>query len=224
MNDASWRKAKWYDAFHVLDAPAQLATPKTSFALVHDGANIYIAIRAEEPEPKKLSMKMVQRDADVWADDCVEIFIDSQGKGERYYHLIINPSGTLYDAKVVESGLVHRREWNCGATVETHIGTTEWTVEVGVPFSDLSFDPEEPSLWRLNVARQRKVSIPAGLFTFAPLTGTLHRPENFAVAKLSDADLSPFLLDVVKGQVRLYPKQGEMLAEVKTEELSRAHS
>ena len=37
--------------------------------------------------------------AKVWTDDDIEIFIDPQGNGSRYYPYAVNPAGALYEAE-----------------------------------------------------------------------------------------------------------------------------
>jgi len=222
-----WQTAEWHSEFHVLGFPGQEAEPTTSFALRHDGENLYLAVRLEEPEPARRKANVSERDGWVWTDDCVEIFLDTEGRGQRYYHLAVNSKGALYDAQRTEGGASGYPEWNCSAKVvaltpdpasapplllaDQGRGGLAWFVEMAIPLADLSFSADRPSTWKINVTRERYV---AGheLFTFAPLAGTFHRPQDFALATVQDADLTPFLWAVQPpAEARVFPKQGEMI-------------
>ncbi len=217
LSDKVWKDAKWYSGFHTFGKPQkQMAKPKTSFAMVHDDENLYIAVRADEPEPAKIKALVTKRDGCTWMDDSIEIFIDSEGEGARHCQFVVNSKGVLYDSQVIRGGILATPEWNSGAKVSTRINTDAWFLEISIPFSCLSFHPDNLTVWRLNIVRSRFVTSKRELFTYAPVRGSFHDTVNFVAADIRNVDLSPFLLNVIcPNALKCYLRQGQMFAGAK---------
>lgn len=215
LADATWQQAQWHPRFRVHGSPQQVGEPKTTFATLHDGERVYIAVRADEPEPAKMIARTAQRDGPSWTDDSVEIFLDSMGDGRSHHHFAVNTKGVLYDAQVVRGGGRHKAEWDSDTEAAARVGSDAWFLEVAIPLSCLTFDPDHPTMWRLNVTRSRFVTGTRELFTFAPVQGTFHDTGHFAVAQVADADLTPFLwYDLGLRSVRECLRQGRWAADV----------
>ena len=215
LSDEVWRKATWYDAFHVMGDPKRTATPKTSFAVAHDGNRLYIAVKADEPEPGKMRAQVAERDGSTWMDDSVEIFLDTMGDARSHVHLAVNTKGMLYDAQVVRGGGRMRPEWRAGAEAAAEVGPSAWGIELAVPFSNLSLDAAAPATWRMNVTRSRFVSGSRELFTYAPVRGGFHQTGSFAVAKIADVDLAPFLrYRIGAPEVKSLLRRGKLVVDV----------
>ena len=192
LSDEAWRRARWYDRFLIHGTAQRPASPMTSFAVLHDGHNLILAVQAVEPEPAKIKASVTTRDGQSWMDDAIEVFIDSQGDARTHYHFAVNTKGVLYDARAVRGGGQHEPEWSADTTVATAISENVWTVEMRIPFSCLSFGAEDLATWRLNVTRSRFITGARELFTFAPVRGTFHDTPHFALANIASADLTPY--------------------------------
>ena len=107
-----------------------------------------------EPEPDKIRAVSTVHDQSVFGDDCIEIFLDVTGERRRYYQVVANVLGTIYD------GTADGAEWNAaGAKAVAARGPDFWSLEVYVPFTDF---PERPdvrigSAWYANFTRSRFV-------------------------------------------------------------------
>ena len=86
-----YKNLKVYSNFVNLLDTKQKPEARTEFKIAHDGANIYIAVKAFEPEVDKLKTKVTKRDGKVWADDSITLMFDVNGDRLSYYNLIINP-------------------------------------------------------------------------------------------------------------------------------------
>ena len=59
---------------------------------------IYIGVKGYEPSTDNLYRKATERDQiGVWQDDCVEIFFDPGRSYLRYYQIVVNNIGTVFD-------------------------------------------------------------------------------------------------------------------------------
>ncbi len=180
LEDKAWVRPGWMTGFFVLGTRDR-AAKQTSVSVCHDGERLYVAARLSEPQPESLQKEHAKRDADLWEDDCFEVFVVGNDERRTVYHFIVNANGALYDAK---GG--HRR-WNADVAVACGKGQEHWTVELGIPFSDL--DVAEPSgkAFAVNWCRQDKVS--AVLSSWSPLQARFLEPERFGVL-LIDTDVS----------------------------------
>ena len=67
---------------------------KASFAIGHDGSNIHLLFRVEEPQVRAVNTKF---NSPVWEDSCVEFFLVFDGD-DGYYNFEINAIGTVLGA------------------------------------------------------------------------------------------------------------------------------
>ena len=215
LSDAVWGQARWRSDFCVHGSPQQPAVPKTAFAMVHNGDNLYVGVKADEPQTGKLRALVAERDGASWTDDSIEIFIDSKGDGQSHYHFAVNTRGVLHDSEVVRGGGAHRPDWNANAEVAANVGNDAYSLEVAIPLSALWFDPNAPTACRLNVTRSRFITGGRELAAYAPVRRTFHDTESFALAQIRDADLTPFLwfgLDLSRADV--LSRKAQLVADV----------
>ncbi|MBE6392946.1 MAG: hypothetical protein E7044_02670 [Lentisphaerae bacterium] len=86
-------------------------------------------------QPRK-TVKAVAKlhDRDVYMDDCVEIYIDTAGKGRNYQQYIINSLGTLQDL------CFRRKNWDSAGKAAGKIFDDHWIAVLKVPLSELAAD------------------------------------------------------------------------------------
>ena len=105
----------------------------------------------EEPHPDKLVAEAtVRNQANIWWEDCAELFLDVQAQRSSYLHIIANSLGTLWDGKPHIEGL----------TVGVDKGEDRWTVELHIPTDELSHvpglvKPAVGAIWYGNFIRNR---------------------------------------------------------------------
>ena len=126
-------------------------TPETKVYFFSDGLSLYLFFYCEEPDISKLIVKEKDNDGNVGADDSVEIFIQPETDTNRYFEIVINPNGVIYD-KYFSPFIT---EWTSKAQVKTSIGSNNYTVEISLPISSLIFDKEKKT-WNFNLGRNRR--------------------------------------------------------------------
>ncbi len=187
----------------------------TTLRIGHDGQAIKVLAVCQEPHTEALYTAHRTNDDRVWADDCVEVFIQPKGWSD-YAHCVFNSAGTRYDARATSSHDTHV-EWNSTATAKIGIQETQWTIEITIPFTDLGGAPAPGDEWKMNVCRSRVVS--PELSCWSPThDGKFHDPLSFGVIRFSN-DAYPKRIT----WQRLANKRGtlslEWNKEVKTENL-----
>ena len=193
LDEAVWKKAPSTGPFQ--DAYNGSALPyKTEARVAWDQRHLYIAFECQDSdifsEPK-------ERDAKLWLQDAVEIFIDANQDGQDYLELQASPRGTIFDSYFPR----HRQgqaDFNSGLKVAVAVQGTlnkrddedkRWIVEMALPFKDakgrgkyeLSLPPKLGDVWRVNFLR---VDVSKGRPQRAgawspPLSGDFHTLASF---------------------------------------------
>ena len=151
---------EWWDAARAADfiqfqpnrgEPAEL---ETEVAVLYDDAHLFVAFRAYDPEP--LMGQMTQRDAQLWNDDSVQVYIDTFHDGRSGYFFMTNVLGTQLDGRLAEDGTSSDETWDApwvSATQQTGFG---YTVEIAIPFDALQYAGGDDTTWGINFARSRR--------------------------------------------------------------------
>lgn len=168
-DDQTWNKAEWTDLFVDIEgdsmpAPAQNTRVKM---LWNDD---YLFIRAEIEE-ENIWAYVENHDEVVYHDNDFEIFIDPDNDAKNYFEYEVNARGTVFDLFLPHPYrhspfALHNWDFK-GIKQKIKIDGTlndgsdkdkGWTLEVAIPFADLSFglgsgrpDVEKP--WRINFSR-----------------------------------------------------------------------
>lgn len=136
---------------------------KSRFKVLYDRKNLYFAVETDLPDERKIHP--CGDDGAAWGQDCIEIFLDPNGRREIYYHLIYNPvPDSRYDAAF---GLIkdplHPKfnlpdpAWNGAWKVESLRQTGKWYSLVKIPFSILACEPPaKGSRWTMNIGRESR--------------------------------------------------------------------
>ena len=190
LDDAVWQQRDWYTGFRVLNEPDAVAGVQTRFKIAFDDSAVYIAILADEPCMDELVATVEERDGKVYHDDCVEVFLSPDPKGEGFYQFVINPLGTVFDNEVRDETRAGGHAalysaWDADCKVAALKEADGWCAELSVPLAELDLTSGDGQTWRLNVARERQAGA-RELTTFSPLTGGFHQPSLFAFLELPD--------------------------------------
>jgi len=128
---------------------------------------------------------LTERDAPLYTEEVVEVFLDPVGDLESYYEIEVNPLNAVLDLVVRKnrSGLAKDFRWQCeGLRTAVAVTTEGWSAELSIPFRSVTAAPPQPGdRWRVNFCR---IDRPAGrereLSAWSP-TGAaqFHRPERF---------------------------------------------
>jgi hypothetical protein len=163
----------------------------TRVELLDDGEKLHVRFECEDSEPWST---LTARDAPLWQEEVVEIFLAPGAEmPRRYVELELNPAGALFDAVVDSphgdrSGMRVDRDWSCaGLEAEARLlaDGSGWSARLVMPWRALALDLETAhvTVWRANFFRiDRPRDAPAEFSAWAP-TGVrpadFHRPARF---------------------------------------------
>jgi hypothetical protein len=137
---------------------------------------------------------MTERDASLYEEETVEVFLDPAGDLESYFEIEVNPLGTVLDIafRKSRSGYKGDRAWDCeGLRTLVRKNAEVWTVEIAIPFASVTNTPPHPGTrWRVNFCRidrpSRDGSIPRELTAWSPpMRANFHTQERFGVVEFA---------------------------------------
>ena len=114
---------------------------------------LVIGIRADDPEPDRITSFARQRDASLTSEDHLRIVLDTYLDGRSGYVFIVNPAGARYDALIANQGEGENSNWDAvweAATIRTNSG---WAAEIRIPVKSLLFRGGLTE-WGFNVERR----------------------------------------------------------------------
>jgi hypothetical protein len=137
---------------------------------------------------------LTERDAKLFEEETVEIFVDPIGNLEGYYELETNPLGAILDIvfRKSRSGYKGDWAWDCeGLRVMVRRTEAGWNAEFAIPFASLPATPKPGTIFRANFCRidrpSRDGSLPRELTAWSPpMRETFHTPERFGFVEFAD--------------------------------------
>ena len=122
--------------------------------IYEDGENLYVAIKADDPEPAQIRGSLRDRDA-LWMDDNVGIILDTFNDQRGAYQFYVNPLGVQADMRMSDTdGWDEDDSWDAIWDSAGQITDEGYVVEMSIPFRALRFpDVEGPLTWNIAVWR-----------------------------------------------------------------------
>jgi len=137
--------------------PGEKASERTEVKLLYDRENLYLGVMCYDSEPQRIIGTQMARDAELQADDRIEIIVDTFRDRRNAFYFATNPLGALVDALVIENGQINK-EWDAIWTVKTRKFAGGWCAEFAIPFKSLGFNQGQLS-WGFNFSRTIKRKI-----------------------------------------------------------------
>jgi hypothetical protein len=175
LGDAAWAAAAKLEPFVGVfgSTPADLKVA-TVASVCYDQANLYIALRCDEPEPARMTLVGVNHDDSVWSGDSLDILLSGEAAGKPYIHLILNPKNVQWDAAYdTDNQMDFDPAWQSAVK----IGETAWTVEMAIPWAALRASPTPGLTLRANLCRNRHWA--SELSTWSQVVRGFMEPEHF---------------------------------------------
>ncbi len=143
--DAPWQGAAAIDLHD--ESGADSIKPCT-VRLARTGDTLHVRFECAVPDPSLLRADDTESDADLAAEDAVEVLLRPAG-GDRAARLRVNALGTLRDELLDRAGA--HRDWDSGAFVETATEGGQWHVTIGLPLTSIGDAP--PNAWQADFRR-----------------------------------------------------------------------
>ncbi len=139
ISEPVWQNAKVMQGFLQWEpndgAPASY---KTEARFAYDGASLYVAVQAFDPEPSKIVGHMTRRDAHS-PSDWISIMVDSYHDHRTAYEFAVNPAGVKRDRYYFNDGHGEDSSWDAVWDAAVVRNTEGWAAEFRIPFSQLRF-------------------------------------------------------------------------------------
>lgn len=172
----------------------------TYISSLWDDQRLYIGFVIQD---RDVWATLLDRDARLFPEECVEFFIDPDGDGQRYVEAQINSLNNMRDLLVDGSIQRPTREqydlmakWDfCHVDKAVKIfrdlsgSAVGWTLEIGLPWSELDFShrtwpPRPGDTLRINFCRYErdsKCQLPLELSGWSDVGANFHSPNRFGV-------------------------------------------
>lgn len=154
LDEASWIAATPIGELRMVQPDeGEAATFGTDIRIIAEAENIYIGVRAWDPDPSGIVSFAKARDSQLSAEDHVKIVLDPFRDGQSGFVFAVNPSGARYEALVSEQGLSENSSWDAVWNVRTRRDDEGWTAEFWIPIRSLSYQADLTN-WGFNVERR----------------------------------------------------------------------
>jgi hypothetical protein len=140
---------------------------RTEARLAYDDQGLYVAFDVEDPD---VWGTLRERDAPIYEQEVVEIFLDANADGRTYNEMQVSPHNVNFDAYFPARRQGMDLSWDSGMKTAVKVrGTLDnpgdrdegWRVEMRIPFERLAEVPNRPpkkgERWRFNLYRLEHV-------------------------------------------------------------------
>jgi len=151
LSDECWKTGEWAGNFTQW-IPNEGAKPSqpTQIKILYDENNIYVAIRAFDSEPDKISIRSGRRDQ--FNGDAVGINFDSYHDHRTGFEFNVTAAGQKIDL-VLTNPMDADYSWNAVWYVEVGKEDSAWTAEYEIPLSQLRYSGDYDQIWGMHCWR-----------------------------------------------------------------------
>lgn len=130
----------------------------TQVQVAADPRGLCFTVLCQEPEGALPDAPKKRHDHPlIWKDDTVELLLSSP-EGDRGYHLILSPSGDVYDGTWQgKDGGKDDLSWAPALDYQWEVTPGQWLVQVRIPWGDLGLENPERCDFLFNLYRNRKI-------------------------------------------------------------------
>ena len=154
LDEAMWSRADSIGNLTQIE-PVQGTAPsaRTVVWVLATANDLVIGIRADDPEPARITAFARERDAPLANEDHIKLVLDSYRDGRSGYVFAVNPNGARYDALVSNQGEGENANWDAVWEAVTARTPTGWSAELRIPILSIQFRRGERE-WGFNVQRR----------------------------------------------------------------------
>ena len=128
------------------------ATRNTNIKVVQHRDKLYFLIICHVKTKNEISARVQRRDQLRNTDDAIALVLDTYNDRRNALLFIVNPLGTLTDAKITDDGKNIDFNWDTQWKAEVSIEEERWIVEIEINLSDIQFAPKS-MIWGINFSR-----------------------------------------------------------------------
>ena len=131
------------------------ASERTEVRVLYDDRTLYIGAMLYDSEPDRIVAQQMVQDFYSPNEDVFGLSLDTFLDRRNAYYIMVNANGAVRDAQAYDNSRTSNTEWEGVMYVETSRNARGWSVEMGIPFSTLRFDPSRPAQeWGVNFVRR----------------------------------------------------------------------
>ena len=177
--ESSWEDAAKIDGFLSIQ-DGKDASERTEAWMLYGESSLFVRVRCHESRLDDLVAQKRTRDDQVYMDDSVELFLDTDQDATGYYHIIVNAIGTVQDIQHYSAPQeLDSSGWDGHYQVHTQRGDRYWQVTIEIPFADLGGGVAPGTRWNFNICRGRQIE-PKEYSSYALLLQkSFHAPKRF---------------------------------------------
>ncbi len=151
LDDDCWATGEWAGDYTQW-IPNEGARPSqpTQIKILYDNKNIYVAIRAFDSEPEKITRKAGVRDE--FTGDMAGICFDSYHDHRTGFEFDVSAAGQKVDL-VITNPMDADLNWNAVWYAKTGQEDSAWTAEFEIPLSQLRYSKDSVQIWGLHCWR-----------------------------------------------------------------------
>jgi hypothetical protein len=151
LNDECWKTGEWSgDYTQWIPKEGAKPTQPTQLKILYDDKNLYVALRAFDNEPGKISRKAGRRDE--FYGDIIGVTFDSYHDHRTGFEFSVTAAGQKIDL-ILTNPMNGDLNWNAVWYVKTGLEDSAWVAEYEIPLSQLRYSSDENQVWGLHAWR-----------------------------------------------------------------------
>jgi len=152
-SDPVWGDAQPIEGFRVFD-PVEDGQPtfETTARFAYDDRNLYVIVRAFDPNPDSIMALLSRRDERT-SSDYIRVIIDSYHDKRTGYQFMVNPAGVQRDIYLFNDSQ-EDVTWNAVWEAKTTIDSLGWIAEFRIPLNQLRFGQRDEHTFGVGVHRE----------------------------------------------------------------------
>jgi len=200
LGDAAWESAALLGPFVTMENAG--AKNPTEARLLRCGDTLYVGVSCKTPAGAELKLAQTRRDADVYTDESVEVFLDPGVSLRRYFHLLVNAANVQRDESGDKIGTPgYDVDWDGTWKSATARQSDGWSLEMAVSLAEIGLTAGSDALLGLNVCRN---DCTAGeSVCWSPTLTGFHEPARFGLVSLPARQPSMAVSLEASGQAKL---------------------
>ncbi len=147
-NEEFWKRATAITDFTTIDGKKLAHRPPLAWIIAGtEGLRIRFRCPINQSNP---TFKATEHDDNVWQDDSIEVFLDPDAEGRKWYQFSLSANNIALDSNSLQG-----RRWNPEWTHKVSIKKNRYNAEILIPYKALGIfkPPTKGTKWGINFTR-----------------------------------------------------------------------